>query len=160
MKILNEAVEAAYLVGKQVYNGELTRSTAIADLEKRFSLNRNSAADLINNLACMLDGKRYTRTNNNFTTEYYLKMIYLEFGLLPLAKAVSSVGQHLDYYESLRGTNLVQIRDIYNRYNSIVQQSIPASPNHYSLNVIASELNRRAAKHPIGMLQEIRAELK
>jgi hypothetical protein len=122
MKISDDAMKAAYEVAKRVREGALSRTAAIEDLHRRFSLNRGSAADTIRNIGYMLKGKGYTRTNNAFATEHFLQMIHFDFGLETLNKAISSVELHLDYFETLpNGGKQPAIRKIVQKYRDIAK---------------------------------------
>ena len=87
-KIANEMVQYAYEESKLVYSGTKSQSDAQDDLYNH-GLNRNSAGDLIVNFRCMMDGQKFTRTNNAFTTQYYLENISKDFGEQRLANALS-----------------------------------------------------------------------
>jgi len=66
----------------------------------------------------LVNGVRYTRCNNSYTTDYFLGKIKEELGDVILAKAIYAVSQHLEYYEDLRKTKLLQIREIRDRYST------------------------------------------
>ncbi len=118
MRITEEMTEIAYSYSKKVYGGIIERDKAVSYLEKNHNMNRNSAADYINNFKCMVNGNKYTRTNNAYATEYFLKNILLDYGLDKLGNALSAVKQHIDYYEELRGVNLHKIRRVYEKYSA------------------------------------------
>jgi hypothetical protein len=120
MKISNESMIAAYEVAKRIRERALSRAAGIEELHQRFGLNRGSASDTIGNIGLMLEGKRYVRTNNAFTTEHFLEMIHRDYGLDALNRAISAVEKHLEYYEKLpRGSKLPKIRKIVQKYRSI-----------------------------------------
>src|SRR5579863_5114326 len=96
-KITADMIRESYKVAKQVLDNELIHSEAVDDLHKRCKLKRACATDLINNLKYMYLGKRYTRTNSELTTRYYLKMLHRDYGLDALRRAISAVEQHLTY---------------------------------------------------------------
>ena len=120
MKIPDETIRELYVVAKHVYEGALTKAAGVDELHRRFALNRNSARDYINNVAYMLTGQSYVRTNNAFATRHFLEMIYRDFGLARLKNAISAVGKHLDYYEALpTGSKQPEIRRILQDYVNI-----------------------------------------
>src|SRR6266446_4257896 len=122
MKISNEAMKAAYDVAKRVREGALSRAAGIEELHQRFALNRGSAGDTISNIAYMLEGKRYVRTNNAFATEHFLEMIHRDYGPDALERAISAVEKHLEYYERLpRGSKLPKIWKIVHKYRGIAR---------------------------------------
>lgn len=124
-KISDEAVKAAYTVAKTVYQGKLTRAAGINDLGRRFLLNPSSAGDMIDNVAHMLKGEQYERTNNAFATKHFLRMIHEDFGLDALQNAMAAVDQHLDYYAALKsGSKLPAIRAIVEAFRQIVRTGL------------------------------------
>lgn len=126
MKIQNEASKTAYAVAKQVYDGKITLTNGVATLVKEHSLNRNTAADYIRILACMIDGEKYTRTNNLFSTNYFLEQIHNDYGNAGLRNALESLMLHIEYYEALRSVNMNQLREIHAKYAALVEVPAPA----------------------------------
>jgi hypothetical protein len=121
--ISDEAVKAAYATAKRVHSGALSRAAGIEDLHHRFSVNRSSAADMIDNVSHMIRGERYERTNNRFATDYFLRMIHSDFGLNALRNAIAAVAQHLDYYKALpKGSELPAIRAILDKYRQLARE--------------------------------------
>jgi hypothetical protein len=121
MRITKEASEAGYAVAKSVYDGTITKTVGINRLQDQFSLNAASAADFISNLASMLKGQKYARTNNVYTTSYFLEMIYKDFGLDSLNKALSALSKHLDYYKSVK-SDLPSLRGILAKYRTFAKE--------------------------------------
>lgn len=117
--ISEEATKAAYAYAKKVYIGDIKRKEAIGYLASRHDLNANSAADLLNNFKYMLEGKKYSRTNNEYTTEYYLKSILADYGQESLKKALNSVAQHIKYYEESQKITMHKTRAVFKIYEQI-----------------------------------------
>jgi len=116
-KITNDMIAKAYEEAKLVYFGRKSQTDAQDDLND-FELNRNSAGDLIVNFRCMMDGQKFTRTNNAYTTEYYLENISKDYGKEKLANALSALEQHIEYYEELQNTTMHKIRAIFNDFKN------------------------------------------
>ena len=75
-KVIDEPViKAVYEAAKLVYRGNKTITDAVNELVQKDLMNRSSARDTIYNLAHMLRGERYERTNNAATTAYFLEHI-------------------------------------------------------------------------------------
>lgn len=117
---LNE-IEQIYPLAKKVYLGQMEMNKAIYKAEE-FGMNIGSARDLIGNFIHMIQGQRYTRTNNNDTTEYYLKNIYNEFGIDKLINALNALELHIDYYEDIRQVNMKGLRSILKKYKTIIEK--------------------------------------
>ncbi|MBA1420056.1 MAG: HNH endonuclease [Epsilonproteobacteria bacterium] len=116
-KITNDMIAKAYEEAKLVYFGRKSQTDAQDDLND-FELNRNSAGDLIVNFRCMMDGQKFTRTNNAYTTKYYLENISKDYGKEKLANALSALEQHIEYYEELQNTTMHKIRAIFNDFKN------------------------------------------
>lgn len=120
MGITEEAIKAAYAYAKRVYNGDIKRKDAIEYLATHHDLNANSAADLLNNFKYMLEGKKYSRTNNEYTTDYYLNSIQTDYGQEGLAKAVNAVARHIEYYEHSQRITMHKTRAILEKFKKIL----------------------------------------
>ena len=66
MKITKKMTMEAYSYAKKVYEEILEREKALNYLERKDWHDRNSAADYIQNFKCMMNGKKYSRTNSIF----------------------------------------------------------------------------------------------
>lgn len=104
--------EAAYALSAEVDHGRLQRQDALSQLAKQYGLNSGSASDHIVNFKKMMDGIRYTRTNNAEATEYYLTNILKDYGPERLKLAIKAANEHVEYYEGLGRGNLNGIRNI------------------------------------------------
>jgi len=71
----------------------------------------------------MMEGIKYSRTNNSYTTDYFLRNIYSDFGRQKLKTALHAVSEHLKYYETLNGTTMHSIRKIYDAYLAVLNTS-------------------------------------
>ncbi len=118
-KITTAMIEKAYEQAKLVYSGQVSQTKCQDHLED-IGLNRNSAGDLIVNFRCMMDGQKFTRTNNAATTKYYLENISKDYGKNKLANALSALEQHIKYYEDLQNTTMHKIRKISEEFKSKV----------------------------------------
>lgn len=122
--------KAAYAASKDVYHGILSKKKALDLLESQHGMNRGSASDYIVNFKKMMDGERYTRTNNAEFTEYSFSHILADYGEKKLALALKAATEHVDYYKNLkRGSNLPGIKAIINRYEKLIPQSSEIYPD-------------------------------
>jgi len=116
---LNE-IEKIYQLAKEVYFKQKNKNEALDEAEE-FGMNRGSAHDLVMNFKYMYNGQKYSRTNNNDTTEYYLQHFLEDFGINILSNAVQALELHIDYYENLRKTTMHGLRKILKNYKSIIK---------------------------------------
>ena len=110
MKITTEMIQAGYSASADVYHGKINKQQAINDLETEFGMNRSSASDYIVNFKKMMDGEKYTMTNNAEQTDYILTKILNDYGVAKLANAIKAVKEHLEYQKGKN--NLNRIKDI------------------------------------------------
>lgn len=137
MKIPNELTPLAYEVSKQVFESKLTFKKGQQQLLDN-GMNPNSAADYINNFRRMVEGEKFTRTNNAYTTEYFLENFYKDYGSTGLANALKALRSHIEYYEGLQKTKMYKIRAIYEKYSVII-----GSPDEQEQNEIVRELKQQ-----------------
>lgn len=113
MKITKEMTRAAYLASKNVFSGLMSRQEAIDHLSTEFGLARGSSGDFITNFRHMVHGRKYTRTLNNYSTDYFLKKIREDFELTIYQNALQAGYLHVEYYASIpKGGNLRGIQKI------------------------------------------------
>ncbi|MDB6108290.1 MAG: endonuclease [Pedosphaera sp.] len=122
MKIERIHYEEAYRYGQEVHKRTLSLAEARRHLEK-IGLNRNSAADLINNLGHMLGGNRYKRTLSPAATDSFLTGIKRDYGEQALKNAVSAYKQHLEYYQTLTGTPMRDHVRILHKFSDLLKNS-------------------------------------
>ena len=110
-------IQAAYRLSKQVFEGQLAEGDAVQALIQQHGMNRSSAAGYVRKLAQLLGAETYTRTMNTSATEYYLQKILIDFGSDGLVNALTALGSHIEYYESLGRGNLNSLRQVYDRFS-------------------------------------------
>jgi 5-methylcytosine-specific restriction protein A len=118
-KITMEEIPKIYELAKLVYFKKISKNDAL-DKAKNFGMNRGSAHDLIMNFKYMYEGQKYSRTNNNDTTEYYLERFLADFGFSVLQNGVEALQKHIEYYENLRNTTMHGLRTILEKYQIIL----------------------------------------
>jgi 5-methylcytosine-specific restriction enzyme A len=119
MKIPRELTPIAYELSKKVFEGELTFKEGQKQLVGDKRINSNSAADYINNFRCMVEGKRFTRTNNAYSMEYFCDNIYKDFGSVGLSNALNALKLHIEYYEGIQKVVMHKMREIYDKYKVV-----------------------------------------
>lgn len=119
MKIPSDLTPLAYDLSKEVFEGKLTFKEGQKNLVGDNRMNPNSAADYINNFRCMVEGKKFTRTNNAFSIEYFLDNIYKDYGSVGLANALNALRLHIEYYEGIQKVTMHKMRNIYTKYLAI-----------------------------------------
>jgi 5-methylcytosine-specific restriction protein A len=119
MKIPKELTPLAYELSKQVFEGKLTFKEGQQQLVGDNRMNSNSAADYLNNFRCMVEGRRFTRTNNAYSMEYFFDNIYKDYGSPGLSNALTALRLHIEYYEDLQKVVMHKMRDIYAKYLAV-----------------------------------------
>ena len=116
-------IKVVYETAKLVYLGHKEIISAVNELVQKDLMNSSSARGTIYNLAYMLRGERYKRTNNAATTTYFLEHIQKDFGLMAFDKALSALDQHISYYEQLTQSHMRTLRSILKKYRSIAKEA-------------------------------------
>ncbi len=111
-----EMTRLAYELAKEVFHERISRQEALDKLEADVKMNRGSASDYIVNFQKMWKGVKYTRTFNTEATDYILKNIFADYGIERYKKAITSVREHIAYYEGLGRGNLNSIRVVLARH--------------------------------------------
>ncbi len=126
MKITTEMTQAAYQISRDVYHGKMNRNDALEYLKSTHGMSKGSASDYIVNFKKMMDGEKFTRTNNAETTDYFLTKILTDYGISKLSKAIKATKEHVDYYEGLGKGNLNGIRAIVSRHEKALGSQVQA----------------------------------
>ena len=137
MKISTELTPLAYDTSKKVYEKRITFSEGQKIVVGEDIMNKNSAADYINDFRCLVEGKRFTRTLNAFSMEYFLEHIFNDYGVQGLTNALTALKEHIEYYEGIQKIRMHKMRDIYEKYLAAVP--IP-SPDEQEQNDIIKEI--------------------
>ncbi len=124
MKITTEMTSAAYHLSRDVYHQRMSKNDAIEYLVNVHGMNKGSASGYIANFKKMMDGEKYTRTNNAEQTDFFLKNILVDYGISKLGKAIKAANEHVDYYEGLGNGNLNAIRVIISRHEKILNSQV------------------------------------
>ena len=122
MKITREHYRKAYECGRKVYSGEMRITDAKASVQE-IGVNPNSAVDMIYNLGHLLRGERYTRALSTSATRDYLKWIEEDYSEKELKNAVSSLQQHIDYYQSISGSSMRSLIDVLETYSRLLEST-------------------------------------
>jgi len=115
-KITQEMIHTVYSIAKEIYENEISQKEALEIIKFINGMNANSANGYIHNYRCMIEGRRFTRTNNADATDYYLKRIFQDGGEKKLRNALSALKQHIEYYESKRKIRLNKQRKVYKKH--------------------------------------------
>ena len=99
--ITKEMVAYAYKISKKVFEVELSRTEGRDQITNQVNMNPGSAGDYISAFYSMMEGERYTRTLNEYSTRYFLKSILKDYGEEGLRKAINASSKHVTYYAAL-----------------------------------------------------------
>ena len=111
-------VEQIYPLAKDVFEQKASKNEAQDILARDAGMHPGSAGMYIQAFLNMMDGECYKRAINGCATKHFLEMIRKDFGEQALKKALSSVKQHVEYYEGFGG-KLNKIRGIYQEFSDI-----------------------------------------
>lgn len=115
-KITPQMVEAAYEVSKKVYSGALGRTEGRDEIVQLTGMASGSASDFISDFICMMDGKVYARTLNEYATRYFLEQIRQDYGEASFKKALDACKQHAAYYATLGHGRLAYVERMVEEY--------------------------------------------
>lgn len=120
-EITEEMTMVAYEYAKKVYSGDMSTKNAAHEIQQISGLLIGSASDYIVNFKNLMKGSCYKRTMNNYATRFITESIRADYGDDVFVKALDSVRQHIDYYESLGHGRLNGIRNIYEELSAKIE---------------------------------------
>jgi len=115
--LTNSMTEVAYEVSKKVFEGIMNRTVGREEIVQRTGMNAGSAGDYILAFLAMMNGEKYTRTLNEYSTRYYLEHIREDYGELALQKAISACKMHAAYYATLGSGRLAYVERLVEEYS-------------------------------------------
>ena len=86
------------------------------EIANKVNMNSGSAGDYISAFFAMMDGERYTRTLNEYSTRYFLNSILEDYGESAFQKAIDSCRKHAIYYAALGRGRLVYVEKIVEKF--------------------------------------------
>ena len=144
MKITDDQVEAAEIISSDVYDKKISFSIGVEKLASNYGVNINSAKDFINDYKRMMQGRVFQRAMSASAINHFLSRIKECRGSKYHALAVSSVDQHIAYFEGYRKITLhkmrsvvdshresalpLQLADLQDSFLEAVQESIQDNP--------------------------------
>jgi uncharacterized protein with ParB-like and HNH nuclease domain len=111
-----EMTAVAYEVAKKVFQGSLGRTEGKDEILRRTGMNAGSAGDYIADFLAMMNGEKYARTLNEYSTRYYLQHIRQDYGESALRKALEACKLHAEYYSSFGHGRLAYVERILEEY--------------------------------------------
>jgi 5-methylcytosine-specific restriction protein A len=124
VKISDDQIKATYEIAKRVYIGDLEKEAGAKELNEQQKINFSSACDYIKNFRQLMDGLVFHRTMNAFATNYYFTNIKNDYGVEFLARAISAVQKHIEYYEGIRPAKLHELREVIDRHLPLLEKPI------------------------------------
>ncbi len=119
MKIPLEIVPKAYQTSKRVYEGKLTLTEGIKYLSEEGKMNQSSARDYIYGFRYLIEGKKFSRTLNAYSMDYFFENFIKDYGLSNLENPLSALMMHIEYYEGKQNTTMHLMRDIHKKYSKL-----------------------------------------
>ena len=111
-----DVIKQIYLLAKDAFEQKGDRYEVRDTLVKDAGMNPASAMMYVQALFGMMKGECYKRSINGAATEYFLEMIHADYGPQALKTALSSVDEHIKYYESYGWGKLRNIRKIHKEF--------------------------------------------
>lgn len=135
-KITSDQIEKAYEYGNKVYSGEMTKTSATNELSNMYSMAKSSAQMYIEAVQYMLLGRGFGRNINNEAAEYYLQKILADYGDEAFQRALFSLEQFVEYYESQVGGSQQGKRELIKQNGGFKDKSywiFQGNPDEYDI---------------------------
>jgi 5-methylcytosine-specific restriction protein A len=124
MKILLDLIPIAYDISKKVFDGKLSVSEGTKILADDYKMNESTARDYIYNFRYLMNGKKFSRTLNADSMEYFFENFLKEYGAARLENPLIALMLHINYYERLQKITMSQMRAIHKKYSEIANTPI------------------------------------
>ncbi|MGL1606734.1 HNH endonuclease [Vibrio parahaemolyticus] len=118
---LNE-IKPAFELGIKAYEQRISPNILKSELVT-LGMTPSSAIGYIDNVGYLLDGRCFTRTINALAADYYFSQIHQRYDIEKLKLATEALRKHIDYYQSKSGSNPKAMREIYQKYSDICDNS-------------------------------------
>ena len=115
-----DVIKQIYPLARDVFGRRADIDDVQDTLVKNAGMNPSSALMYVQAFLKMMEGEGYKRAINGTATEYFLEMIHADYGPRALKKALSSVNEHIKYYESHGTGKLRNIRKIHDKFSKLV----------------------------------------
>ncbi len=113
-----DVIEKISPIAKAVFEQTLSMEVGQDRLVKNAGMNPNSALMYLQVFQKMMEGKGYKRAINGTATQCFLDDIHKSYGDDAVIKALTSVDEHIEYYEALGHGKLKNIREIHQRFSN------------------------------------------
>ena len=114
--LTNEMTTVAYEIAKKVFEGSVGRTEGKDEIVRRTGMNAGSAGDYITDFLAMMNGEKYSRTLNEYSTRYFLERIREDYGESVFQKAIDACRKHAAYYATLGHGRLAYVERIVEEY--------------------------------------------
>ena len=119
-RITLDDIKQTYRCAKDIHEKKLI---AINKLAKDIRMNPNSAKYYVEAFLNMVEGRCYEERISVDATEYFLKMISVDFGQQYIRLALSSVEQHIKHRESFEDRKMQSIRKVHRKFSKKLQET-------------------------------------
>ncbi|AUJ37449.1 hypothetical protein BWZ32_21805 [Vibrio vulnificus] len=136
-------IKPAFELGIKAYEQKISPNKLKDELVS-LGMTPSSAIGYIDNVGYLLDGRCFTRTINALAADYYFSQIHQRYGIEKLKLATEALRKHIDYYQSKSGSNPKAMREIYQKYSDICDDSFSFDdlPTNVSLSLKDSSEER------------------
>jgi hypothetical protein len=114
-------IEAACLIASQVYAAQINSNNAVSLLSRDFGINETSAKIFIDDYKHLMMGCVFKRTMSSSAMNHFVGSIEIEHGNTGLAKAITSLKKHIDYFEGHYQTTMHSQRAILAKYETALK---------------------------------------
>ena len=108
--ITSQQTAAAFDAARLVAGGNLTSIEAINSLVTNFGMNRGSAANYLQSLKDMAEGRGYSRAINLAAADHFISRFLDTEGIDVARLAVRSLRDHIAGYEQIRNVTMQSLR--------------------------------------------------
>jgi 5-methylcytosine-specific restriction protein A len=120
--ITEQQVEAACLIAGQVFATQISSNSGVNLLSRDFGLNETSAKIFIDDYKHLMMGRVFKRTLSSYAMNHFIENISFDHGRYGLEHAVTSLREHIKYFEGHYRSKMHSQRMVLAKYEAVLEK--------------------------------------
>ena len=120
MKIPQEHIPYTYQESKRIFENKLSAKEGAENIHQKCGIKLTSSKDYVHYFRYLMTGTGSCRSLSKYSQEYYLEMIYKDYGKEQLAKSLQAFYKLIEKFEQQNNCNKKSMRLIYGKFSLVV----------------------------------------
>ena len=122
MKIPQERIPYTYQESKRIFENKLSVKEGAENIHTKCGIKLNSCGDYVYFFRYLMTGTGSCRSLSKYSQEYYLEMIYKDYGKEQLGKSLLAFYKLIEKFEQPNGSTKKSMRLIYEKFYLLVSK--------------------------------------